>query len=254
MKLRTHECERCHSKFDRRNGKRIYRFCSKSCAQQTIAPANRGYRSLMKKWIAVHGESVAVEMMAEQLQKRSDAARGENNPIYGTHRSASTRRKLSAAAMGVPNALKGKTFVQFYGLERGKQLAEEHSQKLKAGYASGRIKPTARSCSAPTFRGVRLRSQLEQHVIEFLERRDAITFGQSLLYEDPNTYVQWSSADEQHHTYIPDLHDTINHVVYEVKPAWCVRTPTDEMQRKMAALVASGQQCAYLTDEDIRCP
>jgi hypothetical protein len=147
--------------------------------------------------------------------------------------------------------LKGKTFVEFYGEERGDALAQQHSEKLKAGFASGKIKPTAHSASAPVFRGVRLRSKLEQSAIEFLEKRDNLTFGADLLYEHPSTFVTWTDQLGIEHTYVPDLLDAKNDIVYEVKPAWKVASPTDEMIRKMDALGAAGHKHAYLTDAEI---
>jgi hypothetical protein len=252
VKLKAFVCEHCGQTFERRNGKRVYRFCSTSCAQQVIAPISRGYKPLMKKWIAEHGEERAIEMMAVYMQKRSDIVSGKNNPRHGAELTPETRQKIAVSCTGIPNVLKGKTFEEFYGSDRARQLGTNHSHKLKAGYASGKIKPNVRSGSAPIFRGVQLRSLLEQRVIEFLERRNGLIFGQTLLYEDHKTFVQWHCVDGKQHTYVPDLHDTVNDVVYEVKPAWCVRKPTDEMQRKMAALVASGRSCAYLTDEDLR--
>ena len=77
-------------------------------------------------------------------------------------------------------------------------------------------------------------------------------FGETLLYEDKSTRVQWTDAEGKGHTYSPDLHDLVNGVVYEVKPAWQSENPSDEVRRKMLALKASGRQCAYLTDKDVR--
>lgn len=248
MQLKSFTCERCGQSFERRNGKRVYRFCSRTCTQYAIASGARGYRALAAKWFVEHGEDRTIEMLAAHMQKRSAATISVNT---GRVLSESSCKKISASCVGIPNALKGKTFVEFYGEERGDALAQQHSEKLKAGFASGKIKPTARSASAPVFRGVRLRSKLEQSAIELLEKRDGLTFGADLLYEHPSTFVTWTDQFGIEHTYVPDLLDVKNDIVYEVKPAWKVANPTDEMIRKMGALRAAGRKHAYLTDAEI---
>lgn len=252
MKLRTFVCERCSTTFERQKGKRTFRFCSKSCAAKTVSVNNFSYDGLYKRWSEKYGHDEALLMLEKHRLKRSAATSGKNNPRYNAVLSPETKEKISSSCTGIPNVLKGKTFEEFYGPDKAKSLASDHSKKLKEGYASGKIKPTARSCSAPVFRGVRLRSQLEQRAIEWLEKRDGLVFGQTLLYEDPATFVQWVDERGTSHTYVPDLHDTVNKVIYEVKPARFIDNPTSEMQRKMAALRAVGHSAAYISDRDVR--
>ena len=204
----------------------------------------------MRKWISSYGEEVAIEMLVEHMEKRSIASIASNT---GRIVSKETRQKLSIASTGVSNALKGKTFEEFYGATRAQQLSSNHSNALKQGYADGRLKPTARSKSAPEFRGVKLRSKLEQSAIEFLEKRDGLVFGETLLYEDKTTRVQWLDEFGVQHTYQPDLKDLVNNITYEVKPAWKVDKPTFEMLSKQRAVIASGEIFRYLTDKEIRC-
>lgn len=248
MQLKSFTCEQCGQNFERRNGKRIYRFCSRTCTQLTIAPGNRGYRVLAAKWLVEYGEDRTIEMLAEHMRKRVAASIATNT---GRTLSESSRKKIATSCAGIPNSAKGKTFVELYGAQRACELSQQHSDVLKAGYASGRIKPTARSRSAPTFRGVRLRSRLEQSAIEMLEQRDDLEFGVDLLYEHPSTFVTWTDRYGIDHTYVPDLLDVKNDIVYEVKPAWQVANPTDDMLRKMIALGSTGRKHAYLTDTEI---
>lgn len=239
----TYTCKGCDKVFEHleRANAKPFEYCTQQCvSKHTAIRGDNAHASL---------SHMKPDVAASVRKARSQGAIERNT---GRPQSTETKQKIAVSCTGIPNAIKGKTFEEFYGPERAQQLVDQHSRKLKEGYASGKIKPNARSKSAPVFRGVQLRSQLEQRAIEFLEQRDGLIFGQTLLYEDSPTFVQWHCIDGKQHTYVPDLHDTVNSVVYEVKPAWCVRKPTDEMQRKMSALVASGQPCAYLTDEDIR--
>ena len=251
--LQTFTCKCCGKSFQKRTGIRKYEYCSRECSAHSEAnKVHNGYEAYFRRLSCQYDEETARQMLDEHIQKRSYATRGENNSRYGATLSDDTRQKITTSCTGIPNILKGKTCEEFYGPERANVLATQHSEALKRGYAAGRLSPTARSHSAPIFRGVKLRSQLEQAAIEFLERRDGLVFGETLLYEDKSTRVQWTDAEGKGHTYSPDLHDLVNGVVYEVKPAWQSENPSDEVRRKMLALKASGRQCAYLTDKDVR--
>lgn len=50
----------------------------------------------------------------------------------------------------------------------------------------------------------------------------------------------------------PDLYDTVNKVVYEVKPDWLISKPSDEMRRKESAartyLSRRGLMFKYISD------
>lgn len=239
-------CEFCSKPFERyvkTNSKA--RFCTKKCASKHHVQLGLSCFSSSKQLVRAGREGMANKLK----QIRSNAAVQSNT---GRRLSEETKRKISKSCTGIPNKLKGKTFVEFYGVDRAEHLSSSHSQKLKDGFASGKIKPTARSGSAPIFRGVKLRSKLEQHAIEFLEKRDGLTFGQTLMYEDVRTYVEWKDTVGCTHTYIPDLFDTVNNIVYEIKPAWKVDKPTDEQRRKFAALKAAFPLARYLTDHDMK--
>ena len=249
MQLKSFTCEQCGQNFERRNGKRIYRFCSTSRRSKSL-PSSFSYHTLAARWYEKYGEEIAIDMLTQHMQKRSCVTSGINNPMFFKHHTDETK-KLLAENSPHSNHAKGKTFVELYGARRACELSQQHSDVLKAGYASGRIKPTARSRSAPTFRGVRLRSRLEQSAIEMLEQRDDLEFGVDLLYEHPSTFVTWTDRYGIDHTYVPDLLDVKNDIVYEVKPAWQVANPTDDMLRKMIALGSTGRKHAYLTDVEI---
>lgn len=249
MKLRSFVCKTCGASFERRSGKRVYVFCSRSCAAVQNAEGQRTYEAIHKRWVTKFGVDEADCRLAANKARRREIMVERN---VGRVQPRETRNKISASCTGVPNALKGKTFEEFYGHERASELCKLHSQKLKDGYAEGRLFPTARSRSAPVFRGIQLRSLLEQEAIEFLERRDGLVLGETLIHEDKALRVQWIDDAGKQHTYQPDLSDLVNDVVYEVKPAWKVRAPPREMQLKMLALVGSGRRAEYLTDNDMR--
>jgi hypothetical protein len=222
----------------------VYKFCSRSCSSKHAVKSGRTCLG-NKEYEALRGKEAA----DLRKHKKSIASARKNT---GRVLSDASKKKIAASCAGVPNVLKGKTFEKFYGAERAALLSAQHSERLKEGFASGRIKPTARSRSAPVFRGVRLRSLLEQSAIEFLELRDGLVFGETLTYEDPATRVQWCDLRGRSHTYHPDLFDKKNNVVYEVKPAWLVAKPTEEMTRKFSALELTGKKSLYLTDADIK--
>ena len=251
----TYNCEYCKKDFEhleRANGK-PYKFCSRQCAQREIAPGNRGYEALYNKWVLEHSEETAKTMLLEHAQKRSDATKGENNPCFGKQLTDETKQKISTSCTGIPNVLKGKTFEEFYGPEKGKELADQHSDKLREGFRNGKLKPVFSRKGKPTvYKGTRLRSQLERKAIEFLEKRDGLELGTTLLYEDPATCVQWYDNEGKSHTYFPDLHDLVNKVVYEVKPQRLVETEDDTLKKKREACQDAGHSYSYITEHDLR--
>lgn len=100
---------------------------------------------------------------------------------------------------------------------------------------------------------------LEQTVIEFLEKRDNLEFGKTLLYEHKDNYVRWVDTQGKPHTYIPDLYDTINDIVYEVKPQWLIESETEEMRRKRLAVEQTRSLFRYISDVSVikkerKCP
>lgn len=250
----TFICKECNTSFTKkeRSCDKPFKFCSTSCAAKFNARDQRSYDALYARWKEKFGEEEAHRRLEQNKLVRSKAS---TNCNLGKLKSEETRKRISASCTGICNVLKGKTFEEFYGPLRAAELSNNHSKKLKEGYITGRLTPTARTKSAPTFRGIKLRSQLEQRAIEFLEKRDALTFGTTLLYEDKSTRAQWIDALGKQHTYHPDLHDVKNGIVYEVKPAWKVNNPTEEMQLKyFAALKEAGKlerAFRYLTDKDI---
>ena len=65
------------------------------------------------------------------------------------------------------------------------------------------------------------------------------------------TRTKWFDTKGAEHTYIPDLYDIINKVIYEVKPHWKALSETDEMKRKRLAVESSGLTFRYLTDKEL---
>jgi len=243
--IKTLFCKFCKFEFTKYvKASHVPSYCSRSCASKSSVRSGLNCFSKVRTIVDVGNNELANRL----FNVRSQIAIERNT---GRLHSQHTKDKISTSCTGKSNALKGLSFEQFYGADKAKQLSDQHSQKLLEGYASGRLKPTARMSKAPTFRGIKLRSQLEQRAIEFLEKRDNLIFCQSLLYEHPMTRVQWFDNYNKQHTYTPDLFDAVNNKVYEVKPSRFVDKPTDEMIRKMAALSSSGWTCEYLTEKDM---
>lgn len=238
-------CKRCGKPFRRyvKTGKTAT-YCSRSCSAKDVVEGGLNACSSFERMMAVGND----QLMKKMSEIKSQAAIDRNT---GRSQTEDTKEKISASCTGISNVLNGKTYEEFYGAERAKELAHQHSEKLKEGYACGRIKPNVHSSCAPTFRGVRLRSLLEQAAVLFLEERDGLELGKTLLYEHPSTFAHWTDDEGVGHTYIPDLYDTVNEIVYEVKPAWMVANPTREMQLKGSAVASSGRTFRYLTDHDI---
>lgn len=247
--LTSFKCELCGCVFEKFVGRRTYRFCSRKCSSRSTTSFSKTNDALLERWTKKYGIEEAKRRLEKKLAKLSALAIRNNT---GRSVSEATRKKISQSLIGVPNVLRGLTFVEFYGEDLAKKLCEQHSQKLRDSYASGRINPTARSKSAPVFRGVKLRSLLEQQAIEFLELTEGLIFGDTLLYEPKETKVTWFDSNGISHTYTPDLYDTLSGTVYEVKPAWRVFHETEEMKRKMQALNDNGFNCRYLTSDDIK--
>ena len=250
MAYKKFVCEHCSCVFDKgssENAKRVYRFCTRTCAQRAVAPGNRSYAALFKRLSEKYGHDEAVVRLERYKARRSELAIQHNT---GRTVSEETREKIAASCTGVSNVVKGKTYVEFYGEELAHAMGKAHSEKLKAGFKSGKLKPTRGTRKAPTYKGTKLRSLLEMHAIEFLEERDGLEFGVTLLYEDKTTRVQWYN-EAGSHTYHPDLHDIVSGTVYEVKPAWIVRRMEDELRRKTDAARAAHDKFEFLTDETV---
>lgn len=244
-------CEECgvaFSRYVKTNQKP--KFCSKKCASVCTARGQRTYDAIYARWVEKFGELEA-NVRLKKLKKRKSELAIERNT--GLKHSEDTKEKISKSCTGIPNSLKGKSFIEFYGPNRAKELSQQHSESLKEGFASGRIKPTARTPSAQEYKGVYLRSKLEKQVIEKLESLDEkLILNQTLIYEDPNTRVLWFDEDGKSHTYHPDLHDLVNDIVYEIKPEVFVVNPTYEMLAKEKAVKNSGKQFCYLTERFLK--
>jgi len=68
------------------------------------------------------------------------------------------------------------------------------------------------------YRGIRLRSKLELKAIMMLENKFGLTLGKDLLYEPMQYVIDYNNPETgMPHQYHPDLYDTVNNVLYEVK-------------------------------------
>lgn len=248
-----YKCEFCGNNFKKytKPSRYPYRFCSKVCASKhCVSVGKNGYSSKEKRkeYLTEKFDSLTASKIIEnEISNRSKRTTEKNT---GRKLSDKSKKKISRSCKGIPNKLKGKTYKEFYGEKRALELSNQHSEKLKEGYATGKISPTVRVKNAPTYKGVKLRSKLELSAIKFLES-DGLIFGKTLFYEHVETKVTWIDDKGSMHTYTPDLYDVKNEVVYEVKPQWKVDNPTDEMKRKFKAASSSFQKFKYLTDLDI---
>lgn len=256
--IRELTCVQCGVKFTkyvkqnvlRRSG--LPRFCSKKCSSKFKVENGLCGFSSFESLIAAGKEDVAKKISSS----RSSSTTRRNT---GRKLSEETREKISQSCTGIQNPLKGKTFVEFYGEERARELRDQHSQKLREGFTSGRLSPPyaegdkrAVHGKVNVYKGTKLRSLLERHAIEFLEERDGLTLGVDLIYEDPEIRVQWIDEVGKTHTYIPDLHDTKNGVIYEVKPNWQIENMTDEISAKWEALKSKFSNCGFITDKTMK--
>lgn len=251
IKFISANCKRCGTSFNYRYkaSKRSQVFCSRSCSNKEVK-RNRSEKDLLSSWTKTIGSEAADEKLQRLKLSKSESATRNNT---GKNHSDITKRKISESCQGNKNVLKGRTYLEYYGLERAKQLSEEHSRKLKEGYASGRIKPSVRTKSAPTYKNVKLRSMLELRVIRFLEESENLCFNDSLFYEHSAAHVTWHDSTGARHTYIPDLYVPSAELVIEVKPQRFVDSPTEEMMKKKDAVLREGYKFEYYTERTITC-
>jgi len=205
--------------------KRTYKFCCRTCSSRYARDNNTGgfcsYDKLFERWKKKHGEEVALEKLDAYKSKRSEIVSGENNPRHGVVLSEETKNKIASSCTGIANALKGKTFVEFYGEERGKQLSKQHSEKLREGFREGRLKCTGSCCHKRNYlkyvyKEVKLKSSYELAFI-FLLESDGLEFCKDFFYEPAEHRVQYELEDGSH-TYTPDFYCVRDNTVYEVKP------------------------------------
>lgn len=250
-------CEYCGDQFEymSRSTYRPRRFCSASCVSKALVEAGGNSFSSLEKlhrtWVRKYGKEEADRRAGELCASRSFS--GNSNPRYGVVLDESTRKKIADSCMGTPNAVKGKTFVEFYGPERAAALAEQHSTVLKEGYSSGRLSPVHPRGRTTVYKNVKFRSQLEVKVVKHLESTTGLELGSTLLYEPVETRVPWVDDEGEKHTYIPDLYDTVRKIVYEVKPGWMIAARRRELVLKESAacgcLSQRGMSFMYIDDK-----
>ena len=220
-------CKYCGKEFTKftNPAKRAYCFCSKEC--RTTYGSESGefgfcnYNKLFERWKTKYGKEVVLEKLEAYKSKRSEIVAGENNPRFGAVLSQETKSKIAASCTGVANALKGKTFVEFYGEERGKLLGKQHSEKLREGFKDGRLSCTGSCCHKRNYlkyiyNDVKIKSSYELAFI-FLFESEGLEFCKDFFYEPVEHRVQYE-LDDGFHTYSPDFYCVNNNTVYEVKP------------------------------------
>lgn len=249
--MKKFTCERCQQEFYRlnRSNNVPYRFCSNSCAQKTLSINARSFEAVYTRWVKRYGAEEADKRLVQFKRKRSEATIKNNLKRIV---SDETKEKIRNSCKNIPNVLKNKTFVEFYGVDRARELSALHSEKLKQSYASGKISPTARTKRAPIYKGRKLRSLLELAAIHMLEARDTnVVFGETLLYEDKHMRFIWYDELNVKHIYTPDLYCVIHDIVYEVKPQWKINNESFELAAKRKAVLSAKRSFAYITDDDV---
>lgn len=166
------------------NGKKV--FCSKRCSAVVDRQSHRNKEWYLNKWTHEFGPDEAQRRWDQHIRGLKERSSGENNAMYGKPRPHSVRKKVSAG--------------------------------VKQAYKDGRLEVNFDSWgTVNTYRGIRLRSMLERNSIIKLEKKFGLTLGIDLLYEDKDVVIEWINELGEKHVYKPDLFDTKNDVVYEVK-------------------------------------
>lgn len=191
-----------------------FKYCSTSCSSKHLVQQGKGCFVSFKQ---MH-EQGRHELVDYLTNVRSEATIRRNT---GRPQSEETKAKIATSCTGIPNVLKGKTFEEFYGAERAKELCEQHSRALLEGFASGRLTPQTSSEAHGryvngTYRGVTFRSSYEYAFMK-LQEEEGLIVGVDIVYEPQELRVPYEFEGSTH-TYFPDFFDLEKNVVYEVKP------------------------------------
>lgn len=231
----TTTCEFCDNEFSYKwkqsNPKR--RFCSRKCSTKATAQGNRGDEALLRRWTERHGAERAREMLEEHKIKSSLVNSGERNGMFGRTHTDEAKRAISEKCTGIPHPCKGKTFVEFHGPERARELGEQHSAKLKQGFLEGRITPSCNHANSGTYKGLAFRSLLELQFLLQLESEGVELSSGDVVVEPKDMRIPWIDADGIHHVYIPDFFVRSRRTLYEVKPEKFI--DNDDVQLKALA-------------------
>lgn len=196
----TQPCEHCGKEFSYkwRQSREKKRFCSRTCAQQVVAP---GYtkEQRLAKWIAELGEEAGREKYAEFEKKLYAAVAGPNNAMYGKHHTEKTRDQIS--------------------------------NNLKEAHETGRIKLNFAGYRGE-YKGIKFRSLLEYSFLCELEK-EGLDITTDVVPEPVDLRVPWFDIDGTSHTYYPDFLVKSKKTVYEVKPECWVNASS--VQLKAAA-------------------
>jgi hypothetical protein len=219
-------CELCGIKFDyqKKFSDPLRRFCSVQCSNVSkVKEGDSGWCSLKvrrSRLIETVGQTEADRRIEEIRSDRSRRTSGPNNPRFGSELSSETKEKIS--------------------------------DTLKLAYASGDLVPPFAKAKNVVYKGVRLRSNLEFQTIKHLEETCGLSLGETLIYEDEDVYVKWTDLEGKSHTYIPDLHDVLNGIVYEVKPNWIIKRYDDQIRLKeistVECLAKRGKRFLYINE------
>lgn len=216
---KTSTCEHCGVEFEYTSYKdRTKRFCSIKCSNvHDFQLGKRGFTThdeWKRRWTEKYGPEKAEELVTKLKREH-----GEWTTKYFTGRVVpqEVREKISKTCKGIPNALKGKTFVEFYGEERARELSQEHSRRLREGFASGRLTPPCPCPISIVYSGVRLKSALELTAIKHLEESKGLKLNVDLFYEPKQHRIPWTDDDGKLRTYFPDLWNSRDNELYEVK-------------------------------------
>lgn len=225
-------CENCGNEFKYHdNPNEPKRFCGQSCVSLFFKTWSRTDDERHQLWIIKFGKEIADKKLIDLKKKRSAATIVSNT---GRVLSEQTKDKIATSCTGIPNAVKGRTFIEFYGEERGIQLGKDHSEKLKAGFSSGKLTPAGLGHNKFTngrYKGIIFRSSYEYGFMKMMEAQGYV-LGIDVLYEPIHCRVPYK-LDDIDHVYFPDYLIVSEQKVCEVKPKNLLKTP--EVKAKLLA-------------------
>lgn len=251
----TTNCLNCDVQFtyNHKLTHQLRKYCSRLCSSSSQAnKTHNGYRSLLERWTEKFGVEEAQRMFKLHKQRRSENSTKANT---GRILSPESRAKISSSCIGISNVLKGKTFEEFYGIERARELGDQHSEVLREGFASGRLKPinqNSRQFIRGTYKGVKFKSSFEYGFMKMIEASGYV-IGQDVLYEPIECRVVYE-IDNKSHTYFPDFLVVSEATVYEIKPEFKLNDP-DVIAKRLAAstfLPKIGLKYKILTENDLQ--
>lgn len=214
-------CEQCNQVIERPKGRR---FCNRTCANKWLHANGKmncnGIKNMnmsLSSLIERYGEELGHQKYNDFINKMKLATTGEKNPMYGknyhTHGLIEANKKR-----------RGKTEIEFFGLEKAKEISKKKSLASTGCNNSMFGKPSP----ALSGKGVKgyyknhyFRSLLELLCMKHLEE-EGINL-EDVDYE--NFVIPYTSYDGHEKTYRPDFFIKDKNLLIEVKPIKLTQSP-----------------------------